>query len=153
MIPGQIFTSFAKFLGIVSVNDFWFPRRLQELLQAPFCFLRCFCFCTDRIESVELPNLAPPRTAYRLFRHSQICCYQVTYFFCSRYGCASAFSAKNPRYLGRHADAAVSVLREVSVKHCASPIPLFLATLKLTHEKNSRVRPCVLEHFRSQDSP
>ena len=31
MIPGKIFTSFAKFQGIVSVNDVWFPRRLQEL--------------------------------------------------------------------------------------------------------------------------
>ena len=33
MIPGKIFTGFAQFQGIVSVNDFWFPlRRLQELL-------------------------------------------------------------------------------------------------------------------------
>ena len=35
MIPGKIFAGFAKFEGIVSVNVFWFPRRLQELLQAP----------------------------------------------------------------------------------------------------------------------
>ena len=31
MIPGKIFTRPAKVQGIVSVNDFWIPRRLQEL--------------------------------------------------------------------------------------------------------------------------
>ena len=34
MIPGEIFTSFAEFQGIVSVNDFRFPLGIQELLQA-----------------------------------------------------------------------------------------------------------------------
>ena len=29
-----------------------------------------------------------------------ICCYQVTKIFCSKYGCASAFSARNPCNLG-----------------------------------------------------
>ena len=28
MIPGEIFTGFAEFLGIVSVNDFWLPIGL-----------------------------------------------------------------------------------------------------------------------------
>ena len=42
MIPGKIFTSFAKLQGIVSVNDFRFRIWLQELLQAPLCFLRSF---------------------------------------------------------------------------------------------------------------
>ena len=44
MIPGKIFTGFAKFQGIVSVNDFRLPIWLQELLQASLCFLRSFCF-------------------------------------------------------------------------------------------------------------
>ena len=44
MIPGEIFTSFSEFQGIVSVNDFRIPIRLQELLQAVVCFLRSFCF-------------------------------------------------------------------------------------------------------------
>ena len=44
MIPREIFTSFAEFQGIVSVNDFWFPLGFQELLQAPLCFLKSFCF-------------------------------------------------------------------------------------------------------------
>ena len=31
MIPGEIFTRFAEFQGIVSVKEFGFPRWLQEL--------------------------------------------------------------------------------------------------------------------------
>ena len=42
MIPGEIFTSCAKFQGIVSVNDFRLPIRLQELLQASLCFCEVF---------------------------------------------------------------------------------------------------------------
>ena len=44
MIPGKIITSLAKFQGIVSENNFRLPIRLQELLQAPLCFMRSFCF-------------------------------------------------------------------------------------------------------------
>ena len=42
MIPGEIFTSFAKFQGFVSVNDFWFHCRLQELFASSFVFLVTF---------------------------------------------------------------------------------------------------------------
>ena len=57
MIPGEIFTSFAKFHGIVSVDDFRLPFWLQELLQAPLRFLRFFC--TDTTGSVGWPSRAP----------------------------------------------------------------------------------------------
>ena len=66
MIPGKIFTGFAKFQGIVSVNDFRLPRRLQELLQALLRFLRSFCFYTGMIVSTVLPSLVPP--------HAQLNC-------------------------------------------------------------------------------
>ena len=39
MIPGKIFTSFVKFLGVVSVNDFRLFVRLHELLQVSLCLL------------------------------------------------------------------------------------------------------------------
>ena len=42
MIPGKIFTGLAEFQGIVSVNDFWLPRRLQELLWDLLGLLRSF---------------------------------------------------------------------------------------------------------------
>ena len=58
MIPGKIFTGFAKFQGIVGVNDFRLPIRLQELLQASLSFLK-FLFCTDTLGSIEWPSPAP----------------------------------------------------------------------------------------------
>ena len=58
MMPGKIFTSFAKFQRIVSVNDFRLPIRLQELLQAPFVFPEKFVFCTDMPGSIEWLSLA-----------------------------------------------------------------------------------------------
>ena len=58
MIPGKIFTSLAKFQGIVSVNDVKFPLWLQELLQAPLCFLKSL-FCTDTLGSIDWPIHVP----------------------------------------------------------------------------------------------
>ena len=64
MIPGEIFTSFAEFQGIVSVNDFRIPLGFQELLQASLGFPVKFCFCTDTPGSIEW--LSPSTTtAYR----------------------------------------------------------------------------------------
>ena len=60
------------------------------------------------------------------------------------------FLQGSPCYLGLHANVAVSVLREASVNAVSHPVQLFSAALKLTHEKSSRVRPCVLELFRPQ---
>ena len=39
MTPGEIFTIFAEFQVIVSVNDFGLPVGLQELMQASLSFL------------------------------------------------------------------------------------------------------------------
>ena len=59
MIPGKIFTGFAKFQGIVSVNDFRLPIWLEELLQASSVFPEKFLFCTDMTGSIGWPSLAP----------------------------------------------------------------------------------------------
>ena len=59
MIPGKIFTGFAKFQGINSVNDFRLPIGLQELLQASLGFLWSFCFRTDVPGSTGWPSPAP----------------------------------------------------------------------------------------------
>ena len=72
-----------------------------------------------------------------------ICCYQVTKNFCSRYGCASAFPARNPPLLSWSSCRCRNFGHSGSEsKYCVYPVPLFLAALKLTHEKSSRVRPC-----------
>ena len=59
MIPGKIFTSFAEFQGIVSVNDFRIPVGLQELVASFSGFLVKFCFFTDTLGSIEWPSPAP----------------------------------------------------------------------------------------------
>ena len=88
MIPGKIFTSFAKFQGIVCVNDFRFPIRLQELLQAPLCFLRSFCFARIRLDQLGSQVLHHDCISMIVSRFTfftenfVICCYQVTNIFC-----------------------------------------------------------------------
>ena len=87
MIPGEIFTSFAEFQGIVSVNDFRIPIGLQELLQAPFGLLRSFCFARIRLDPLGSQVLNHDCTSVIVSRFAivtedfVICCYQVTKIF------------------------------------------------------------------------
>ena len=53
MIPGKIFTSFAEFQGIGSVDDFWFPLVFQELFQASLVFLCSFVFARIRLDPLS----------------------------------------------------------------------------------------------------
>ena len=59
MIPGEIFTNFANFKGIVSVNDFRIPRRVPGTFASFSGFLVKFCFCTDKPGSIEWLDPAP----------------------------------------------------------------------------------------------
>ena len=59
MIPGEIFTSFAEFQGIVGVSDFRIPLGFQELFASFSGFLVKFCFCTDTPGSIEGLDPAP----------------------------------------------------------------------------------------------
>ena len=61
----------------------------------------------------SIPMIVSRLTAFT--ENFVICCYQVTIFFCSEYGCANAFSAKSPCNVGSLANLAISVVREVSV--------------------------------------
>ena len=71
MISGKIFTSFAKFQGIVSVSDFRLPIRLQELLQAPFC-VSWEVFVLHGYDWIHWEAKSCTTTAHRwLFRDSQ----------------------------------------------------------------------------------
>ena len=70
VIPGDIFTGFAEFQRIVSVNDFRFPILLQELLQASLCFL--WSFVLHGYDWIHWVAKSCTTTAYRcLFRDSQ----------------------------------------------------------------------------------
>ena len=120
MIPRKIFTSFAKFQGIVSLNDFRLPIRLQELLQAPLGFLRCFGFARIRLDPLSgwiLHHYCISVIVSRFAIVTEdlvICCYQFTKFFSTRHGFAIASSAVGPCNFGPFTDLAISVFREVS---------------------------------------
>ena len=118
-IPEKIFTGFAKFQGIVSVNDFRFPFWLQELLQPPLCFPRNFCFARIRLGPLSSQVLHHDCISMIVSRFTTftenfvICCNQVTKIFCTRYGSANASSARCPCNFGPLTDLAISVFREV----------------------------------------
>ena len=121
MIPGEIFTRFAEFQGIVSVNDFWIPIWLQELLQAPLCVLRSCCFARIRLDPLGGQVLHHDCISMRVSRFTTftenfvICCYQVTKICGSRYGSAIASSARRPCNFGPLTDFAISVFKEMSI--------------------------------------
>ena len=121
MIPGKIFTGFAKFQGFVSVNDFRHPIRLKELLQAPLCFLRSFCFTRIRLNPLGGQVLHHDCISVIVSRFAivtedlVICCNQITTIFCTRYGSAIASSARGPCNFRPLADLAISVFREVII--------------------------------------
>ena len=113
-IPGKIFTGFAKFLGIVSVNHFTLPIRLQELLQAPLCFLRSFCFARIRLHHDCISMIVSRFATFT--ENFVIRCYQVTKIFSTRYGSAIASSAWSPSNLVLWQDLAISVFGKMSIK-------------------------------------
>ena len=86
MIPGEIFTAFAEFQGIVSVNDFRLPLGLQKLLQASLSFLRSFCFARIRLGPLGGQVLHHDCMSVIVSRFATvtedlvICCNQVTKF-------------------------------------------------------------------------
>ena len=121
MNPGKIFTSFAEFQGIVSVNDFRLPIWHQELLQ-PLCVSwESFCFARIRLDPLggqvlHLDCISMIVSKFKTFTENfVICCYQVTKIFCTRYGSAIASSARCPCNFGPLTDLAISVFREMSL--------------------------------------
>ena len=121
MIPGKIFTRFAKFQGIVSVNDLRLPIRVQELLQGPLCLLRSFCFARIRLhpfwggQVLNHDCISMIVSRFTTFTENfVICCNQITKIFCTRYDSANASSAQGPCNFGPLADLSISVFREMS---------------------------------------
>ena len=152
MIPGKIFTSFAEFQGIVSVNDFRFPIRLQELLQAPLCFLWSFCFariCLDPSSGQVLHHDCVAMIVSRfaiVIKDVVICWNQITKICGSRYGFAIASSAWGPCNFGPFTDLAISVFREMSVNTVLTQILTYLGCGLLRHfMRRTGVCLCVQE--------
>ena len=104
MIPGKIFTSFAKVQRIISVNDFRLPVWFQDLFQA-LLFLEKFLFCTDTIGSIVCPSLVPPTgismivPRFTFFTENFVIrCNQVTKMLrsCRNNVCSPCWSIKTP---------------------------------------------------------
>ena len=153
MIQGKIFTSFAKFLGIISVNDFKLPIRLQELLQAPLCFQRSFCFARIRLDPLGSHVLHHDCISMIVSRFTPstenfvIGCNQITKKFCTKYDSANTSSARGPCDFLSSDRSRNFGLSGSEYKYCACPNPHFSQVLKMVHEKNSRVSLCVQELF------
>ena len=102
-------------------KNFRFPIWLQELLQAPLCFLRSFCFAWIRLDPLggqvlHHDCISMIVSRFTIFTENfVICCYQVTNFFCTRYGSAIACPARGLCNLCPLADLAISVFREMSI--------------------------------------
>ena len=93
---------------------------LQELLQAPLCFLRSFCFARIRLDPLGSQFLHHDCILMIVSRFAivtekiVVCCYQVTNIFCTRYGSAIASPARCPCNFCPLADLAISTFREMS---------------------------------------
>ena len=61
MIPREIFTGFAEFQGIVSVNDLWNSSSVPETEVGSSGSPGKFLFYTCMIVTTVLPSLVPPR--------------------------------------------------------------------------------------------
>ena len=157
MIPGKIFTRFANFMGLSVRVTSWFPRRLQELLQALLRYLRSFGLARIRLDPLGGQVLHHDCISMIVSRFTTftenfvICCYQVTKFFCTRYGSTNASSARSPCNFGLVTDLAISVFEGSEYKHCACPNPQFSKVLKMVHEKNWRVSLCSQELCHPRD--
>ena len=117
MIPGKIFTSLAKFQGIVILNDFRLPIRLQELLHARLRFLWSFCSTRIRLDPLGHHDcISVLVSRFTTFTENFVMgCNQITKFFCTKYDSAIASSARGPCEVGPVADLAISVFREGSI--------------------------------------
>ena len=157
MIPGKIFTGFAKFQGIVSVNDLRLPVWLQELLQAPLGFLKSFCFARIRLDPLGGQTLHHDCISMIVSRFTTftenfvVCCYQVTEVVSTRYGFAFASSARSPCNFGPLSDLAISVFRKVSFNNVFTQIHTFRRRRLQRWPKNWCVSLCVQELYHPRD--
>ena len=118
MISWKIFTNFAEFQGIVSVNDFRCPIWLQKLLQPPLCFLRSLCFARIRLNPLGGQVLHHDCISMIVSRFTTftenfvICCNQIK-IFCTKYGSRNASCARRSWNFGPLTDLVIVVFREV----------------------------------------
>ena len=139
MIPGEIFTGFAEFQGIVSVNDLRLPIGLQAFLQASFVFPEKFLFARIRLDPLSGQVLHHDCISVIVSRLAivtedlVICCNQVKKMFSTRYGSAIASSARGHCNFCPLTDLAISVFREMSINTVLTQILTSLECGLLRH--------------------
>ena len=149
MIPGKFLSRLAKFQGIVRMNDFWFPCRLQKLHWALLGLVGRFC--TGRTVTTGLLSQEPPRhtgdcSAIHFTKNFLICSNQISEMFRSGHDCTSTSSARNPRYLRLQADVAVPGLStSSSTTHTENPVPERSGSTSEELRRNSMHKPTETE--------
>ena len=132
IIPGKIFKGLTKFQGIVSVRDFRLRIRLQELFASSFVFPEKFLFCTDTTESIGWPSPGPRLHIDDCFEIHNLH-WELLWSAVIKSPKFSARGTAQPMRLLHGgpcdfcplADLAISVFREVSIKHCVYLNPHF----------------------------
>ena len=123
-----------------------------------FLFPEKFWFCTDKVEFIEMQNFVPLQRVDDCFEirilHEGLCdlLSSTHQKFLPEVRLCQCVFCKEPLFSWSSCRCRIFGPSGSEKKHSACPIPLFLAALKLIHEKNSRVRPCELEHFHPKDS-
>ena len=152
MIPGEIFTSFAEFQGIVSVNDFWFPSRVPGTFASFSVVLVKFCFCTDTTGSIEWPCPAPRLHTGDCFDTRNCRLGPCDLLLSSHQNVQHEVRLRHcvfcmgPCNFGPFTDLAISVFGEMSMNIVFTQILTSLfVVLKKLHEKNWRESLPVME--------
>ena len=153
MILGKIFTGFAKFQGIVSVNDFWLPIRLQELLQASL--VSCEVFVSHGYAWIHCVARSCTTTAHRwLFRDSQLSLRTLWSAVIKSPKFAARGTTSQVRHL--HGTLVISVLWQISQFRslgkwlqtlCLPKSSRLLNVGSTLHGKNRRVSLCLQELY------
>ena len=147
MIPGKVFTGFAKILGNCQCKWLLVSSSAPRTFVSSFPFPEKFLFCTDKIEFIELPSLVPLLRIDDCFEihilHWELCDLLLSShrFFPLWAGLYHCVFCKKPSQFWFSSRCRNFGPSGSEHNYCASPITLVLAALNLIHEKNSRVRP------------
>ena len=121
-------TYLLAFCALLSQQYQLFLICVVELLQAPFGFLRSFCFARIRLEQLCSQVLHHDCMSMIVSRFTPftdnivIGCNQINKNFCTRFDSTNTSSARSPCDFGPLADLAISVFREVGINTVLSQI-------------------------------
>ena len=158
MIPGKIFTGFAEFQGIVSVNELLVSFLAPRTFASSFVFPAKFLFCTETTGSIGWPRPAPRLHIDDCFEihnfHWEFCDLLLSSHqnFLHEVRLRHCVFCTGPMWYWSFYRSRNFGLWGNEYKHCAYPHVSWIWALKMVHEKNWRVSLCVQELYHPQDS-